>query len=80
MATIAMKLKGAVYTTVMNLPYSLANKIRISALLVLILTFVSSSSGENTYEDNTYEFLKREYSLTKPYQGKCIPIRSLTLR
>ncbi|KAK9974914.1 hypothetical protein ABG768_022979 [Culter alburnus] len=69
MATIAMKLKGAVYTTVMNLPYSLANKIRISALLVLILTFVSSSSGENTYEDNTYEFLKREYSLTKPYQG-----------
>lgn len=70
MATTAMKLNGTTYTTVMNLPYSLANKIRVSVLLVLILTFVSSSSGENTYEDNAYEFLKREYSLTKPYQGK----------
>lgn len=70
MATTGMKLNGAIYTTVMNLPYSLANIIRVSVLLVLILTFVSSSSGENTYEDNAYEFLKREYSLTKPYQGK----------
>lgn len=69
MATTGMKLNGAIYTTVMNLPYSLANIIRVSVLLVLILTFVSSSSGENTYEDNAYEFLKREYSLTKPYQG-----------
>ncbi|KAK7164455.1 hypothetical protein R3I94_002992 [Phoxinus phoxinus] len=69
MATTAMKLNGTIYTTVMNLPYSLESKIRVSLLLVLILTFVSSSSGENTYEDNAYEFLKREYSLTKPYQG-----------
>ncbi|CAM4542992.1 hypothetical protein PO909_026150 [Leuciscus waleckii] len=69
MATTAMKLNGTINTTVMNLPYSLANKIRVSVLLVLILTFLSSSSGENTYEDNAYEFLKREYSLTKPYQG-----------
>lgn len=65
-----MKLNGAIYTTVMSLPYSPANKIRVSALLVLILAFSSSSSGENTYDDNTYEFLKREYSLSKPYQGK----------
>uniref|UniRef100_A0A8C1N2U4 Lectin, mannose-binding 2-like b n=1 Tax=Cyprinus carpio TaxID=7962 RepID=A0A8C1N2U4_CYPCA len=70
MATIVMKLNGAIYTTVMSLPYSPANKIRVSALLVLILAFSSSSSGENTYDDNTYEFLKREYSLSKPYQGK----------
>uniref|UniRef100_A0A8C1D3A5 Lectin, mannose-binding 2-like b n=1 Tax=Cyprinus carpio carpio TaxID=630221 RepID=A0A8C1D3A5_CYPCA len=69
MATIVMKLNGAIYTTVMSLPYSPANKIRVSALLVLILAFSSSSSGENTYDDNTYEFLKREYSLSKPYQG-----------
>ncbi len=65
-----MKLNGSIYTTVMNLPCSLANKIRLSALLVLILAFTSSISGENTYEDTTYEFLKREYSLSKPYQGK----------
>uniref|UniRef100_A0A8C2F7G6 L-type lectin-like domain-containing protein n=1 Tax=Cyprinus carpio TaxID=7962 RepID=A0A8C2F7G6_CYPCA len=69
MAAIVMKLNGTIYTTVMNLPYSLANKIRLSTLLVLILAFTSSSSGENTYEDTTYEFLKREYSLSKPYQG-----------
>uniref|UniRef100_A0A673GY51 VIP36-like protein n=1 Tax=Sinocyclocheilus rhinocerous TaxID=307959 RepID=A0A673GY51_9TELE len=69
MATIVMKLNGTIYTTVMSLPYSPANKIRVSALLVLIFTFASISSGENTYEDNTYEFLKREYSLSKPYQG-----------
>lgn len=65
-----MKLNGTIYTTVMNLSCSLANKIKLSALLVLILAFVSRSSGENSYEDNTYEFLKREYSLSKPYQGK----------
>jgi len=62
-----MKLNGTIYTTVMN---CLTNKIRVSVLLVLIFAFASSSSGENTHEDNAYEFLKREYSLTKPYQGK----------
>ncbi len=65
-----MATNGSIYTTVMNLPYSLANKIRLSALLALILAFTSSSTGENTYDDTTYEFFKREYSLSKPYQGK----------
>lgn len=70
MATIAVKLNRSIYITGMNLPYSLLNKIRVSVLLVLILTLANSTYGENTYEDNTYEFLKREYSLSKPYQGK----------
>ncbi|XP_055055161.2 lectin, mannose-binding 2-like b [Misgurnus anguillicaudatus] len=69
MATIAVKLNRSIYTTVMNLPYSLINKIRVSVLLVLILTLANSTYGENSYEENTYEFLKREYSLSKPYQG-----------
>ncbi|XP_026112560.1 VIP36-like protein [Carassius auratus] len=69
MATVVMKLNGTLYTTVKSLANSPANKSRVSALLVLILAFLSSSSGENTYDDNTYEFLKREYSLSKPYQG-----------
>ncbi|XP_051529646.1 lectin, mannose-binding 2-like b [Myxocyprinus asiaticus] len=67
MATIAKKFNWNIYMTIMN-NYSLANKIRLSALLVLILAF-SISYGENSYEDNAYEFLKREYSLSKPYQG-----------
>ncbi|KAI7813621.1 lectin, mannose-binding 2-like b [Triplophysa rosa] len=70
MATTAgVKLNRSVYITIMNLPYSLVNKLNVCALLVFILTSASSSYGENTYEDSTYEFLKREYSLSKPYQG-----------
>lgn len=77
--TVAVKLDRSIYITIMNLPYSLVNKLRACALLVLILTFASSSYGENTYEDNAYEFLKREYSLSKPYQGKRLFLCALTL-
>ncbi|XP_051977197.1 VIP36-like protein [Xyrauchen texanus] len=68
MATIVKKLNWSIHMAKMNLTNSLANKIRVSALFILILGF-TSSYGENSYEDNVYEFLKREYSLSKPYQG-----------
>lgn len=80
MATTAgVKLNRSVNITLMYLPYLLLNKLKVCALLVLILTFASSSHGENTYEDSTYEFLKREYSLSKPYQGKRLFLCALTL-
>ena len=46
-------------------------------VVLLLCVMLGGASADNVYEME--EFLKREYSLTKPYQGKTNLILTLTL-
>lgn len=57
-----------------NTVFSMNNAAMKTFLLTCLLFLASRCQGEDGYEMD--EFLKREYSLTKPYQGKLFVLAS----
>ncbi|XP_076855256.1 lectin, mannose-binding 2-like b [Brachyhypopomus gauderio] len=58
---------NVIFQLIKSLSHYFLKNARLHFLLVLLLTLADRSGGNDEYQMD--EFLKREYSLTKPYQG-----------
>lgn len=61
------KRNSAVCSSFLRLSQCFVNSVRVYFVVVLLLALTERSRGNDEYE--RVEFLKREYSLSKPYQG-----------
>lgn len=57
-----------------NIVFNMKNASMKIFLVTFLLFMTSRCQGDDGYEMD--EFLKREYSLTKPYQGKLVVLAS----